>query len=461
MITIIKLDKSTKIKAPRFIVWFFLLLLTTTATLGILTASADPQSDIANEIADKQRQIEEIQRQIDQYQQQVAQTQSQKRTLESEIAKLNGQIGRINLEIRSLSLSIDRTNLEIGSTEQQILEANEKIEKHKGALAKFIRLAYENDRKTLTEVLLNNESLSDFFNNLNNLTSTQDNLEVAIDGIRSLREFLEQRQEELKDKQTDLQRLKQIQQVAQQNLGQSKKQKDKLLTETKGQESKFQELIVTSRRNIESIKAQVTYLIQNGVSADDAVKYGELAAISAGIRPAFLIAILEIESRLGQNVGTGNWEDDMYLCYRRLGTIYYPSKRAYYFQRAETEKRAFFAIVGKLGLNPDTVKVSREPSYGCGGAMGPAQFIPSTWLAYEKEVARITGHNPPSPWNIQDAFTASAIKLARGGADSKTRAGESAAARAYISGNSRCSSSTCNYYANAVLQKAASIEQDL
>ena len=76
-------------------------------------------------------------------------------------------------------------------------------------------------------------------------------------------------------------------------------------------------------------------------------------------------------------------------------------------------------------------------------------------------MAELTGHRPPNPWSIEDAFMASAIKLANGGATSQTRAGESAAARAYIGGSTRCSSRICNYYANAVLNKAAIIEQNL
>ncbi len=206
-----------------------------------------------------------------------------------------------------------------------------------------------------------------------------------------------------------------------------------------------------SKADIEKIRAQIFYLQQNGVSAEDAVKFGQLAAIGAGIRPAFLLAILEIESGLGKNVGTGNWLSERYNVYLKL-------KKP---ERAELKKAAFFEIVGKLGLNPDAVKVSREPNYGCGGALGPAQFLPTTWLGYEEQVARITGHNPPSPWNIEDAFTASAVKLARAGAADKTRAAESAAARAYLSGKATCTSAICNYYASAVLRKAEQIEQDL
>ena len=66
--------------------------------------------------------------------------------------------------------------------------------------------------------------------------------------------------------------------------------------------------------------------------------------------------------------------------------------------------------------------------------MGAAQFIPSTWLAFEKQIASLTGHNPPSPWNIEDAFIGSAIKLSSNGASKKTYVGEFEAAARYLAG---------------------------
>ena len=419
------------------------------------------QAEVRDEIAERQRQIEELQRQIEEYQSQIDITRGQSRTLENEIKQLNAKINQITLEIKGLELFVNKTKLEIGDTEQKITESEDAMVKHKNALGQYINIAYQNDQITLTEILFDNENLSDFFNYLNDIQNTQDNLRMIIQGIKTLKSDLEEYQVALEDKKTDLEHLIGIQAVQKRSLGVNKNDKDALLKETKGQESKFQELVKRSQKDIEKIREQLTFLQQHGITAEDAVKYAQLAAIRAGIRPAFLLAILEIESRLGQNVGTGNWKDDMYECYIRLGTKYYPNRKSYYLQRAETEKNAFFAIIGKLGLNSDSVRVSREPNYGCGGAMGPAQFIPSTWLSYEEEVARLTGHNPPNPWSIEDSFMASAIKLAKGGASKQTGASESGAARAYIGGSAKCSSSICNYYSSTVLRKADEIERNL
>jgi peptidoglycan hydrolase CwlO-like protein len=408
-------------------------------------------ASVQDEIAARNQQIEQLQQQIDQYQQQIDANSGKAMTLTGEINALNAQINKVQLEIRSLALNIDQTNAEIGDTQNQIQIAQNKLDVHKQALTQYINIIYQTDRENLTQILFKNATLSGFFDNLKNLQDTQDSISTAIDDIKALKTDLEQKENDLASKKQDLENLKSLQESEKSDLNGSKQVKDSLLKETKGQEVKFQALVKKSQTDIANIKAQVFYLQQNGVTVEDAIKFGQLAAIRVGIRPAFLIAILEVESGLGKNVGTGNWLDDMYNCYLRLGK---PS-------RAEAEKAAFLKIVGELGLNPDTVRVSREPNYGCGGALGPAQFISTVWLGYESQVAQLTGHQPPSPWNIEDAFMASAVKLANAGATAQTRAAETAAAKAYVSGSPTCTKTICNSYANAVLSKAAVIEQNL
>lgn len=418
--------------------------------LKISPVSADIQG-VEDVIEEKSKQIQELERQIQELARQAEQKRKETRTLENEVGRLDSQIRIIELEVRRTQITINQVNGEIAETSKKIQEAEETIGKHRLALAQAIRILSQNDNKSLTEIIFKYDSLSDFFSNLYNIQTTQDSLKVSIQNIKVLKTGLEETKEELRSKKLELDRYKLIQEIDKRSVNNIKKEKNNLLKDTRGKESQFQKLIQQSKFDIERIREQVFFLQQNGISVEDAVKFGQLAALRVGIRPAFLLAILEIESGLGKNVGKGNWLDDMYECYLRLRKP----------ERAETEKASFFAIISKLGLDPNSVKVSKEPNYGCGGALGPAQFIPSTWLAYEEEVARLTGHNPPNPWSIEDAFMASAIKLARGGADGKTIPGEDKAARIYISGRGSCRSRICNYYANAVKRKAEQIEKNL
>ncbi len=406
---------------------------------------------VQDDIEEKSRQIQELENQISGLETQIRQKRGEARTLENEIEKLNSQIQLVQLEIRRIQLTINQVNKEITETNDKLLIAEEKISKHKLALSQIIKALDQNDGENLTEILFKYNSLSGFFSNLFNIQNTQNNLRISIQNIKTLKIELEDTKEELREKRLELERFRSLQEIEARSQNNIKREKNNLLKETKGQETKFQKLLQQSKFDIERIKEQIFFLQQNGISVEDAVKFAQLAAIRVGIRPAFLLAILEIESGLGRNVGTGNWLEDMYNCYLRLRKP----------ERAETEKNAFFAIVSKLGLDPGAVRVSREPNYGCGGALGPAQFIPSTWISYEEEVSRLTGHNPPNPWNIEDAFMGSAIKLSRGGATDKTRIGEIKAAKIYISGKSNCASRICNYYSNTVQRKAEQIEKNL
>jgi len=414
-------------------------------------------ASVQGEIDAKNRQIEEIQKQIDEYEKQAEGAHNQSQTLQDEISNLNAQIGQVQLEIKSLALSINKTNLEIGSTETQISDAENKINKHKNALAQYIKIINENDQKSLTAILISNQNLSDFFNDLNIIQTTQDSLKTAIDNIKQLKGQLEQHHTNLEDKQTELGRLKGLQDVENKSLTQNKTQKNKILKDTQGQESKYQELVKKTQKDLQALKDQIGYLIQNGVSAEEAVKYGQLAAIATGIRPAFLLAELDQESAFGVNVGKCYITDTTSGNSRKITT-------GQVFVRGINPTRdlaLFINITQELGKDPLQTPISCWPGSGWGGAMGPAQFIPSTWMGYAAQVARLVGRSIANPWNIEDAFTAAAIKLANGGATSKTRAGEVAASKAYYCGNSKSTSSGCVNYANSVQRKATKIEADL
>ena len=80
-----------------------------------------------------------------------------------------------------------------------------------------------------------------------------------------------------------------------------------------------------------------------------------------------------------------------------------------------SQKKNFLKIMQDLELNPDKVKVScpipKDGAYG--GAMGPAQFMPNTWMAVRPRVAKVLSlpESTISPFSNQHSFVASAIYL--------------------------------------------------
>ena len=384
----------------------------------------------------------------------------EKRTLATEVKGFETEIRRREIEIQKISLAIRKANLEIQSKTAAIGTLAEKIDHSRKALGAslFLYSTYEQD--SLIAILLKHRDLSDFFDSLHDLEKAKQNITVHLTGFKEDKMLEEAERGDLQDFQKDQTDLKTLQEIERRALAQKKKEKDNLLALTKGKEALFQKLLQSKKRDIATLRTQLFYLEKTGVTAEEAIQFAEKAAQRTGIRTAFLLALLEVETgkqfedgiiSVGTNLGTGNWKTDMYDCYVAL-----KKKSA-----AEAEKTAFFAITGKLGLDPDKMPVSRKPNYGCGGAMGHAQFLPTTWLSFEDRVAQLTGHNPPSPWTVEDAFTAAAVFLADAGADAKTSSGEIAAAKTYISGNPSCSRSICRYYSNRIIALAKEIDRTL
>lgn len=431
------------------LVWLFLSLMFAGIPLAVVKASssvAELKQSLQQEIETLGKKIQEHQKLIDQYHQNAV-------SLQRDINIFNKKISQLELEIKQIQLTIQKIQIEISKKTKEINDAEVALSQKREVLGGYLRQIYEDGGKSLLEILLKTRRLSELFDDLNFLDVMQSNVYQIISDIQKHKEDLIDQKFNLGEQKNEVLSLKAMIDIQKRSLEKEKQNKNEILKETKNKEAIYKNLLKNDKRKLELLRQQLSYLEKAGISTADAIQYARLAAARTGVRPAFLLAILEIESEMGANVGRGNWRDDMYQCY-----INYGKKTV-----AEQLKNAFFTITQKLGLNPDSTPVSRRiPSVSaCGGALGIAQFMPTTWLAYEARIAKLTGHNPPSPWNFEDAFMATALFLADRGADAGTREAEEKAARAYVGGSPSCSSNYCNLYARKVINLAASIEAQL
>jgi len=396
-----------------------------------------PKAVFADARDDKIKQLEAS---IDQYTQQIQEKETQAQSLANQISIFELQIKQIQAEIDATNLTIAQLSSAIKQKENSIALKEKEIEKQNEILAQYLRQTARSDNGSLLEFLLKNDKFSDFFSDLNSLRNIQSQIQDTLATIKGLKDKLILEKENLEADKAEQVQLQRIQSRQKTDLGNSKKQRQKLLDQTKGQEKAYQQLLSKAREDLDKIRNQ-PYDLAMGfkMTFEEALKNALPAAQLTRVRAAFIMAIVKIESDWGGNVGKGNWRTDMH----------------------PRDFDAFQAITSALGLNPDSTPVSKKPYYGWGGAMGPAQFLPSTWLLYADAVANLTGHRPASPWNIEDAFTAAGLKLVEAGADKQTYAAESKAAKIYIAGNRWSTSLTARIYANNVMAEAARIQKDI
>lgn len=338
-----------------------------------------------------QNQLQQLEGQINQYENQITSYKKQGNTLSSQIATLNANIAKVNLQIQATTLTLKELDQSIADTQTQITVTNGDIADKKIALANLLNSLYQIDQVSLMEMLIKNPRLSDFWNDTQNITLFQDNLRVAVQQVVDLAGQLQNQEQQFAASRTDAASVQAYQAVQEQQIASTKNQKSTLLAETKGQESKYQVLLTQTKATAAQIRARIFQLLGGGqLSFGDAYQYAKVASNATGIDPALLLAVLDRESALGQNVGRCSYKTAM----------------------SPANQPIFLQIVKALNLDPSTLTVSCPNSDGVyGGAMGPAQFVPSTWELYADGIANITGHNPPSPWNDADAFTATALYL--------------------------------------------------
>lgn len=408
-------------------------------------------STIDEERAELEAELAELEAQIGEYEQTIAAYRTQGQTLQNEIATLEAKINKINLQIRAINLSLQRLNGEIGQTLGSISEVERKIDVNKDALAALLRKVYVEDRRGLIEVLLENPKLSDFFGSVNDLFVVQDNLRASVVELSTLREELITQKELLAMERADVEALREYQVRQRQEVETVRGQKDEVLAVTKGQESAYQALLKETQKSAAEIRARIFRLLGGGqLTFAEAYEFARFAEQATGVRAALILAVLDRESALGRNVGQCKYNENPY----------YPGQASNETTMHPTRDiPPFLAITGKLGLDPESTLVSCPiPSDGAyGGAMGPAQFIPSTWVLYEDAVARITGSNPASPWRNADAFVATGLLLRDNGAASNELV---AAAKYYCGG--RWQRYVCtNVYGQNVIDTAARFQADI
>lgn len=433
------LRKSNRFSLILVRAWRFFIL---SLVIGILilsqvrfgSASVD---DLKNSL---QQDLSKIEQQITEYRNSINNAQTQQKTLKRDIQILNDKMKEMELQIKQTELVLQQTQLGIDDKTAEINSQELKLNRERDLLAQYLQGIHEFDQQSMVELIFSQKSLSDIFSEFNSLETIQQKTYETIAQIKIIRTNLEQEKDELSQKKDDELQLKNLQIAQQVTLSSQKSEKNILLKRTKGEEAEYQKMLQQAKSDATAIKKQI-YLLEGvglAMSLEEAYKHAKFATDLTGVRPAFLLAVLKQESSWGTNVGTGTWKKDMKMA----------------------DQKAFVQICDELNLDPDKMPVSRSPSYGWGGAMGPAQFLPTTWLGYKDQVAQLTGHNPPSPWDIDDAFTAAALKLTNAGANQKTYDAEWKAAMVYFAGNN-WGKKVYSFYGDSVMDLAGVIQEQL
>lgn len=422
------------------VVLFFVFGSVTAPVSGGALAAQNEEERKALEI-----QLADLENQISNYETTIGQYKKQGTGLTAEIKKLESQIAKLNLQIKAVNLTLSKLDSEISNTQGQISQTESDIVSNKENLSQLLQVLYENDNQSLVEVLFKNPQLSDFFGDMNNMLAVQDNLRAVIVKVVEARQKLVDQKEVLALEREDASALKAYQDAQRANIKKTQSDKNNLLKVTKGKESEYQKLLIETKKTAAEIRKQIFKFWGGGeLEFGDAYNLAKFAEQATGVRAALILAVLDRESALGKNVGRCDYK-----------TAMHPTR----------DIPIFLEIIKKLGLEKNLesglIKVSCANNDGAfGGAMGPAQFIPSTWDIYKDRIAKLTGNNPANPWSNIDAFMGTALYLKDSGAGpGASLADERKAAAKYYAGSRW--SRYLSTYGSRVVAQAQKFEEDI
>lgn len=440
-------------------------ILITLFLVAPFTASSETEAERRTRL---ENELQNVERQILTQQRLVEDKQQERQSLERDISIIESEIKKAQLGIQARAVAIEQLSDQIGDKEVVLDILAERLGKQQASLADLVRKSALIEEYSLVEVMLSKQSFSEFFTDIATYQSIKESLNESLAALHGIRRDTVEQKNELENKQETEAEMKRIQELQKREIEAKEEQKSQILTVTKGEEQAYQQLLESQQRTAAQLRNALFELLGGGggIAFPEAVRLAQYAAGVTGVDAALILAILEQETNIGSNLGSCLFTDSS-------------SGRA--IMHPDRDEPIFLAIAKTLGFDPYSRTVScpitqNGQRVGWGGAMGPSQFIPSTWAIYggivnvgngweyskdADAIRRINGNSgPASPFNNQDAFIATALLLRDNGANG-TYGGDRLAALRYYAGWGGASNPANAFYGDQVMNRKSRLANEI
>ena len=328
-------------------------------------------SDLGSNRKDLESALEECQDIINKTEKVLQNKQRERTDTEFEVLLIDKEVNEALLEIRTSDITIGQLGEEIVVKERTVEDLKGDIKEQKLFLSEILQRTSEVEERGFLDLLLSGTSFSNYFQKGQEYDVLRESFEDSISSIDNKTLRLTNSVDELENRKIERARLRQQQQAAAEQIKYQKNEKEKILKAQLAEEDSIKSTIASIEDRAAQIRNRLFDLRGGGaIQFDEALSYAKEVEAKLGVDAAFLLGLIKTESDLGKNVGQGSYLIDMH----------------------PTRDRPIFPFIADLfGFEADDLRVSANPGFGWGGAMGPAQFIPSTWVCYGGLINEKTG----------------------------------------------------------------------
>jgi len=239
----------------------FIILLLILMPIFSYAQNADPINteikELNKKIEKSKNKIKDIQAKQQQYSQNISQKQKEKASLNNQLSILDNRLAKTKLDIETVETEINQTNLEIKKVNIEIDDQNEKIKEEKEHISNILKFLYKQNQGSTLEILLLNDSLTDFINQVKYLEDLNGEVVNSLDVLKKYKKELENKKSDLDVKNKEIKNLKQELEEKIVSLDEEQNNKLFILEEVKGSEREYQRLLSRAKQEQEEASAEI------------------------------------------------------------------------------------------------------------------------------------------------------------------------------------------------------------
>jgi len=217
---------------------------------------------INNDIQDKKLEIKRIQQKQDKYTNVIKQKQEEKSSLNNQLAILDNRVAKSELDLELAQTEIERIELEIKKTDQEIEDKNRSIEIEKIKISNVLRLANKKGNTSTLEIILLNDSLAKFMNQVKYLEDINSSIKGSLDSLKDLKYQLNKDKSDLHKQNKDFAKLRDDLESKRDALEAEKESKLMIVAQLSSSEAEYQKLLAQSKREQQEAASEIASMEQ-------------------------------------------------------------------------------------------------------------------------------------------------------------------------------------------------------